>query len=113
MILIIMSTNFNYLMSGKITAKPEPTPTPGPAPGPAPEEKEEEEEEEEEKEEPPVTQQPKGKPKGVKTTVVADIKMVDKLPNKSKTTVVADIKMVNKLPAGIIKKETYIGYSYI
>jgi len=89
MILIIMSTNFNYLMSGKITAKPEPTPTPGPAP----EEKEEEEEEEEE--EPPVTQQPKGKPKGVKTTVVADIKMVD------------------KLPAGIIKKETYIGYSYI
>ena len=87
MILIIMSTNFNYLMSGKITAKPEPTPTPGPAPGPAPEEKEEEE--------PPVTQQPKGKPKGVKTTVVADIKMVD------------------KLPAGIIKKETYIGYSYI
>jgi len=42
-----------------------------------------------------VTQQPKGKPKGVKTTVVADIKMVD------------------KLPAGIIKKETYIGYSYI
>jgi len=83
MILIIMSTNFNYLMSGKITAKPEPTPTPGPAP------------EEEEEEEPPVTQQPKGKPKGVKTTVVADIKMVD------------------KLPAGIIKKETYIGYSYI
>jgi len=83
MILIIMSTNFNYLMSGKITAKPEPTPTPGPAP------------EEEEEEEPPVTQQPKGKPKGVKTTVVADI------------------KMVNKLPAGIIKKETYIGYSYI
>ena len=58
-------------------------------------EKEEEEEEEKEKEEPPVTQQPKGKPKGVKTTVVADI------------------KMVNKLPAGIIKKETYIGYSYI
>jgi len=87
MILIIMSTNFNYLMSGKITAKPEPTPTPGPAP--------EEKEEEEEEEEPPVTQQPKGKPKGVKTTVVADI------------------KMVNKLPAGIIKKETYIGYSYI
>jgi len=87
MILIIMSTNFNYLMSGKITAKPEPTPTPGPAP--------EEKEEEEEEEEPPVTQQPKGKPKGVKTTVVADIKMVD------------------KLPAGIIKKETYIGYSYI
>jgi len=85
MILIIMSTNFNYLMSGKITAKPEPTPTPGPAP----------EEKEEEEEEPPVTQQPKGKPKGVKTTVVADIKMVD------------------KLPAGIIKKETYIGYSYI
>jgi len=85
MILIIMSTNFNYLMSGKITAKPEPTPTPGPAP----------EEKEEEEEEPPVTQQPKGKPKGVKTTVVADI------------------KMVNKLPAGIIKKETYIGYSYI
>jgi len=83
MILIIMSTNFNYLMSGKITAKPEPTPTPGPAP------------EEKEEEEPPVTQQPKGKPKGVKTTVVADIKMVD------------------KLPAGIIKKETYIGYSYI
>jgi len=83
MILIIMSTNFNYLMSGKITAKPEPTPTPGPAP------------EEKEEEEPPVTQQPKGKPKGVKTTVVADI------------------KMVNKLPAGIIKKETYIGYSYI
>ncbi len=66
-----------------------------------------------EEEEPPVTQQPKGKPKGVKTTVVADIKMVDKLPNKSNTTVVADIKMVNKLPAGIIKKETYIGYSYI
>jgi hypothetical protein len=105
MILIIMSTNFNYLMSGKITAKPEPTPTPGPAP--------EEKEEEEEEEEPPVTQQPKGKPKGVKTTVVADIKMVDKLPNKSNTTVVADIKMFNKLPAGVIKKETYIGYSYI
>jgi hypothetical protein len=48
-----------------------------------------------------------------KTSIVDDKKVVDKLPNKSKTTVVADIKMVDKLPAGIVKKETYIGYSYI
>ncbi len=94
MILLTMLTNFNYLFSGKIVAKP----APGPAPGPAPEEKEEEEEE---------------VPIKSKTTVVDDKKVVDKLPIKSKTTVVADIKMVDKLPAGIVKKETYIGYSYI
>ena len=82
-VFIVIITEYKFFFGKKDTTKPTP------APGPAPETPEEEEEEEEE--EPPVTQQPKG----VKTTVVADIQMVD------------------KLPAGIVKKEGYIGYSYI
>ena len=87
-VFIVIITEYKFFFGKKDTTKPTPAPGPAPeTPGPAPETPEEEEEEEE----PPVTQQPKG----VKTTVVADIQMVD------------------KLPAGIVKKEGYIGYSYI
>ena len=84
-VVLVVATNFNYIF---IKKKVEPVP--GPAPPP---ETSDEEEEEEEDEEVLLTQPPSEKPKGMKTTVVAEV------------------RAVNTLPAGIVKKEGYIGYS--
>ena len=89
-IVLVVATNFNYIFDKKKISKPEPAP--GPAPGPAPETPEEEEEEEEE--ETPVIP-PKMKSGTMKSTVTADIQVID------------------TLPIGTVKKEGYIGYSDI
>ena len=91
-IVLVVATNFNYIFDKKKISKPEPAP--GPAPGPAPETPEEEEEEEET----PVIP-PKGKPKMKSGTM--------------KSTVTADIQVIDTLPIGTVKKEGYIGYSDI
>jgi len=95
-IVLVVATNFNYIFDKKKISKPEPEPepAPGPAPGPAPETPEEEEEEEET----PVIP-PKGKPKMKSGTM--------------KSTVTADIQVIDTLPIGTVKKEGYIGYSDI
>ena len=89
-VVLVIATNYNYIFGKKKTAEAEPAP--GPAPGPAPETPEEEEEEEEEE---TLMIPPKGKPKGVKTSVKAEVQMIE------------------TLPPGIVKKEGYIGYSHI
>jgi hypothetical protein len=92
-VVLVIATNYNYIFGKKKTveAEPAPGPAPGPAPSPAPETPEEEEEEEEET----LIIPPKVKPGGVKTTVNAEVRMIE------------------TLPPGIVKKEGYIGYSHI
>jgi hypothetical protein len=91
-IFVIVITNYNYFFGKKVVTEP----SPGPAPGPSPEEEEEEEEEEEVPRVGLVTEQLTMKPE-----------------IESKTSIVTEIKAIDKLPMGIVKKETYIGYSDI